>query len=167
VIRGLALCLPLSVPVGRGGRADGKRPSRIVANAQFRSGMPRRSASRSSILFWRSSRPSHARSAARLLPAPAARAARNFILTFSSVGADVNLIQDLLDSGDPRSRHSQGRGRWRSHRRPDHHPASLATSTAGTGSSLRAHRATRACWPPTITLAPLASWHRLDPTSAG
>jgi hypothetical protein len=24
--RGLALCLPLSVPLGRGGRADGKRP---------------------------------------------------------------------------------------------------------------------------------------------
>jgi hypothetical protein len=42
----------------------------------------------------------------------------------------------------PRSRHSQGRGRWRGHRRPDHHPASSATSIAGTGSSRRAHRAT-------------------------
>ena len=39
-------------------------------------------------------------SAARLLPAPAVRAARNLVLTFGSVGASVNLVQDLLDSGD-------------------------------------------------------------------
>jgi hypothetical protein len=48
VIRGFALCLPLSVPVGRGGRADAKRRCQIVANAQLNADTPGGSPSRMS-----------------------------------------------------------------------------------------------------------------------
>jgi hypothetical protein len=68
--RGLAVCLPLSVPPWPKVRADGKRSCRSLVTAQFRSGMPRRSASRFFLVLRRSSRPAHAMTAARLLPLP-------------------------------------------------------------------------------------------------
>jgi hypothetical protein len=67
--RGFALCLPLSVPLGRGGKADAKRRWQSVVNAQPKGETPGGSSPRSCGVRPWPSRPPHPLGAAPLLPA--------------------------------------------------------------------------------------------------